>query len=134
MLEVGNLATFEEDRAHFGAWCVVSSPLILGFDLRDNSTYQRVWPIISNREAIAVNQQWAGHPGMLVSSWNPSSNSTYYVWGVACNSTDKTQSGWYYNVTAKTLQANNGMCVDGSNKAEVTLAPCNGSSVSIALC
>ena len=66
MLEVGNLATFEENRAHFGAWCVVrprfcrphaacfgpvhahaaargvpqvSSPLILGYDLtNDNIT------------------------------------------------------------------------------------------------
>ena len=56
MLEVGNLASFNEDRSHFGAWCIVSSPLILGFDLTNADTYTRVWPIISNKEAIQVNQ------------------------------------------------------------------------------
>jgi len=66
MLEVGNLATFQEDRAHFGAWCIVSSPLILGYDLTDDAKTDRVWPIISNREAIAVNQAWAGHPGRML--------------------------------------------------------------------
>lgn len=33
MLEVGNMDTYEQSRAHFGAWCIVSSPLILGHDL-----------------------------------------------------------------------------------------------------
>ena len=56
MLEVGNLASFNEDRSHFGAWCIVSSPLILSFDLTNADTYTRVWPIISNKEAIQVNQ------------------------------------------------------------------------------
>lgn len=128
MLEVGNLASFEEDRAHFGAWCIVSSPLILGFNLSDRATYQRVWPIISNKEAIAVNQNWAGHPGMLVRSWNPSSSNstTGYVWGVTCNSSDSTQKGWAYDSSAKTLKANNGLCVDGSDTSELQLAPCNG--------
>ena len=27
-----------------------------------------MWDIISNREAIAVNQQWSGQPGRLVTS------------------------------------------------------------------
>ncbi len=69
MLEVGRLASFVEDRSHFGAWCIISSPLILGHDLRDANVTARVWPIIANTEAIAINQAWAGHPGKLVRSW-----------------------------------------------------------------
>jgi alpha-galactosidase len=68
MLEVGQMASFEEDRTHFGAWCVVSSPLVLGLDLTDDSKMDRVWDIITNKEAIAVNQAWAGHPGRRVIS------------------------------------------------------------------
>ena len=45
-----------EDRSHFGAWCVSSSPLILGLDLTDSEKVDGVWDLITNREAIAVNQ------------------------------------------------------------------------------
>ena len=70
MLEVGNfrgddpLRTHEE-RSHFGLWVIVSSPLILGFNLSDRTTMDRVWPIITNQEAIAIDQAWAGLPGTL---------------------------------------------------------------------
>jgi hypothetical protein len=49
MLEVGNLASFEEDRAHFGAWCIASAPLILGHDLANDATNDKIWPIITNK-------------------------------------------------------------------------------------
>jgi len=68
MLEVGNgQLTVTESRSHFGAWCVVSAPLILGFDLSNTQKMSQVWDIITNTEAIAVSQTWAGHPGRLVS-------------------------------------------------------------------
>jgi hypothetical protein len=45
----------------FGAHAVTSSPLILSFDITPSGgQLERYWPIVSNREAIAVNQQWAG--------------------------------------------------------------------------
>eukprot|EP01064_Diplonema_japonicum_P007857 TRINITY_DN1547_c0_g1_i1.p1 TRINITY_DN1547_c0_g1~~TRINITY_DN1547_c0_g1_i1.p1 ORF type:complete len:432 (+),score=94.57 TRINITY_DN1547_c0_g1_i1:47-1297(+) len=65
MLEVGRLRTLNEDRSHFGAWCVISAPLILGLDLNKDADVDKVWDIISNKEAIAVNQAWAGHPGKM---------------------------------------------------------------------
>ena len=34
MLEVGRLKNYSESRTHFSAWAVMSSPLILSFDLR----------------------------------------------------------------------------------------------------
>jgi hypothetical protein len=80
--QVGNMATFEEDRSHFGAWCVVSSPLILGYDVTNDNTTDKIWPIISNREAVAVNQQWAGHPGRLVKTWANNSGEGANRWAL----------------------------------------------------
>ena len=33
MLEVGYMPTTNWDRAHFGAWCIISAPLVLGLDV-----------------------------------------------------------------------------------------------------
>ena len=54
------------NRAHFGAWCVVSAPLILGMDITQHAAVSAIVDVITNAEAIAVNQAWAGHPGGLV--------------------------------------------------------------------
>ena len=56
-----------ETRTHFNAWCIVSSPLVLGNDLNDTVVMDLIWDIISNKEAIAVNEAWAGDSGNLVS-------------------------------------------------------------------
>lgn len=66
ILQVANALSFHESRSHFGAWCVTSSPLVLGFNLTDTTAFEEVYPIISNKLAIEVNQAWAGHPGRLV--------------------------------------------------------------------
>lgn len=77
MLEVGRVVEpapgtfYSWNRAHFGAWCIVSSPLILGMELSDE-ILAPVLDIIGNTEAIAVNQAWDGMPGMLVKVWQPS--------------------------------------------------------------
>lgn len=70
MLEVGvgtgggpPVLNFTEARTHFGAWAIVSSPLILGMNLSDTDTLATYWPIVSNSEAIAVNQEYAGMSG-----------------------------------------------------------------------
>lgn len=91
MLEVGNLASFEEDRAHFGAWCVTSSPLILGHNVTDQAANDAIWDIVSNTEAIAVNQAWVGHPGWLVDSYFPEADSDVYAWATSCEAGSSTQ-------------------------------------------
>ena len=83
MLEVGNMPTYNEDRTHFGAWCIVSSPLILGHDLTNTSLTNKIWSIISNTEAIAVNQAWAGHPGRLVRQWGGVTGDDMQMWAKA---------------------------------------------------
>ena len=99
MLEVGvtnkhntnvSTLTYTEARTHFGLWCVLSSPLTLSIDFSDTKTLDSVWDIISNTEAISINQVWAGSPGgllaesnetvfYLVCDWHPR-NCTLPVW------------------------------------------------------
>jgi alpha-galactosidase len=55
--------TEEETRSHFGSWCIVSSPLTLSHDVNNNTIMDAIWPVISNPEAIAINQAFAGHSG-----------------------------------------------------------------------
>jgi hypothetical protein len=60
MLEVGNFVgpnNLTESKTHFGGWCIVSAPLILGMDLTDSETLDAVWPIISNKEAVSQKQK-----------------------------------------------------------------------------
>jgi hypothetical protein len=86
--EVGNFKgpnNLTESKTHFGGWCIVSAPLILGMDVTDKENLDAVWPIISNTEAIAVNQAWAGHPGRLVEEGGPHDPApagprAYQVW------------------------------------------------------
>lgn len=107
MLEVGRVVepsrgTFHAwNRAHFGAWCVVSAPLILGLRLGD-ADLAPILDVIANKEAIAVNQAWAGHPGGLVETiylppqpYTPggvtvpsSSEADFTLWGGASITTD----------------------------------------------
>lgn len=72
MLEVGQVqGSVEWNRAHFGAWCITSTPLILGLDVTQPDKLAPIIPFITNPEAIAVNQQWNGHPGGVVDLGTP---------------------------------------------------------------
>lgn len=54
MLEIGRSLTDIEERTHFGMWCMMSSPLLIGCDMtkiRGNSL-----KLLTNRELIAINQ------------------------------------------------------------------------------
>merc|ERR1712232_266573 len=52
-----------ETRSHFGAWVIVSSPLTLSHDVNNDTIMDQIWPIIANKEAIAVSQTYAGFSG-----------------------------------------------------------------------
>ncbi|MCQ2203574.1 MAG: alpha-galactosidase [Bacteroidales bacterium] len=58
MLEVGRTLTQEEDRTHFGMWCIMSSPLLIGCDMRTLS--QETIDLITNPELLALNQDTLG--------------------------------------------------------------------------
>ena len=79
-LEVGNARrgvhlTPSETRAHFALYCITSSPLILGNDVRNMSVDDLA--VVSNTRAISVNQDWAGFAGdMLNYTLYPPVNAT----------------------------------------------------------
>lgn len=54
MLEVGRGMTKEEDRTHFGMWCIMSSPLLIGCDMTKIS--DETLSLLKNKELIALNQ------------------------------------------------------------------------------
>lgn len=61
-----NGMTEAQDQAHFTMWCMLASPLIAGNDLTNMSaSTQR---ILTNKYAIAVNQDARGQQARLVSS------------------------------------------------------------------
>jgi alpha-galactosidase len=62
MLEVGNGGmTTEEYRAHMSLWSILNAPLIAGNDLRSMNETTRA--LLTDRDVIAVNQDWAGVQG-----------------------------------------------------------------------
>ena len=62
MLQVGNGdLTLEENQAHFALWCMLAAPLMAGNDLRNMPP--DVLSILTNKEAIAVNQDVLGKQG-----------------------------------------------------------------------
>lgn len=107
MLEVGRINGADGkldlpwNRAHFGAWCVISAPLILGLDLSQLQGLPEVVDIITNKEAIAVNQAWAGHPGRMV--WSALAGAMGFPAARPCDPHNPSlrQTGW----SMKTLDA-----------------------------
>lgn len=65
MMEVGNGSlSLAENRAHFDLWCISAAPLILGNDLSKMS--DSIFYILTNREAIAIDQDSLGYQGRKV--------------------------------------------------------------------
>ena len=54
MLEVGRTLTEEEDKTHFGMWCIMASPLLIGCDL--SNIKSTTLSLLKNKELIALNQ------------------------------------------------------------------------------
>lgn len=64
MLEVGRGLTEEEDKTHFGMWCILSSPLLIGCDLNDIKG--NALSLMQNEELIALNQNTLGLQAYVV--------------------------------------------------------------------
>ena len=54
MLEVGRSMTTEEDKTHFGMWCIMNSPLLIGCSLTNIKS--TTLSLLKNTELIALNQ------------------------------------------------------------------------------
>ena len=44
------MPSFNESRTHWGAWIIVSAPLILGMSVSDTAKLDAMWPLLSNTE------------------------------------------------------------------------------------
>ena len=109
MLEVGRMPEHNaaESRSHFSAWAIVSAPLVLGFDLSDDTKLDAAWPVISNKEVIAVSQTWVkGVPypsGRLLKSWQAKNAPTITVRG-GCGKIGCVDSNVNCSMWAKEMQ------------------------------
>lgn len=54
MLEIGRGLSTEEDKTHFGMWCIMSSPLLIGCNLTELKA--NTLSLLKNPELIALNQ------------------------------------------------------------------------------
>ena len=68
MLEVGRGLTDEEDKTHFGMWCIMSSPLLIGCDMNDIKG--NALELMQNKELIALNQNNLGLQAYVVKREN----------------------------------------------------------------
>lgn len=58
MLEIGRSLSESEERVHFGLWCLMSSPLLVGCDM--TTLPERPLALLKNPELIALNQDSLG--------------------------------------------------------------------------
>ena len=65
MLEVGNGGmTVEEEKIHFGLWCISKAPLLIGCDITNMS--KDTFEILTNPEVIAIDQDPLGKQGKKI--------------------------------------------------------------------
>ena len=64
MLEIDRGLSLEQERTHFGMWCIMSSPLMIGCNMR--TIRDASLDIIKNEEIIALNQDSLGIQARVV--------------------------------------------------------------------
>lgn len=64
MLEVGRGLKPEEEEVHFGMWCIMSSPLLIGCDM--TTIPEPSLALLKNKELIALNQDTLGLQAYVV--------------------------------------------------------------------
>ena len=64
MLEVGRGLSQNEEEVHFGMWCMMSSPLLIGCDLTDIP--EPSFRLLTNEDLIALNQDPLGRQAYVV--------------------------------------------------------------------
>ena len=83
-----------EARAHFAAFAVLSSPLVLGFDVSSASERAAWAPIVTHASSLAINAAWDGEAGRLVAQSAAMATVTVAVGGVCELLQNYTQPEW----------------------------------------
>ena len=107
-----HLLRFSETAAAFSL--VVVCQLILGLDMSIGETMDRIWPTITNLDALMINDAWVGHPGTLVKSY-PSGNASAELMlnQAACTGSADT-TGWKLTTEGKLQSPDGFYCLDGA--------------------
>eukprot|EP00039_Didymoeca_costata_P002197 m.58190 g.58190 ORF g.58190 m.58190 type:complete len:601 (-) comp11160_c0_seq4:30-1832(-) len=120
-------------KTHFAAFSIVSSPLILSIHPSDENLTPLL-DIIGNKDAIMINQAWAGHPGTLLQTLPPSQPPAppvqpgNHVVGVTCNNSDTTQQKWTYDATTGHIMQQ-GLCASSQGQdVPIVLLQCGNKS------
>ncbi len=97
MLEIGRTLSDEEDRTHFGMWCIMASPLLIGCDMTTLSPL--TLDLLKNPELIALNQDKLGLQAYVV---KPSGGGYILVKDIE-NPEGLTRAVAFYNPTDTTV-------------------------------
>ena len=93
MLEVGRSMSQTEDETHFGMWCIMASPLLIGCDM--TTLKPETHKLLTNRELIALNQDPLGLQAYVAST----DGSTYVLVKDIEEAYGKTRAIALYNPT-----------------------------------
>lgn len=106
MLEVGKGMTNWEDQCHFGMWCVMSSPLLIGCNMKDINTTAK--NLLKNTELIAFNQDTLGLQAYVVKRIKFGDGNAYVLVKDIIESYGKTRVVAFYNPTdsVRTMEVN----------------------------
>jgi len=100
--DTGPRLSLEQGKAEFAAWCTVSAPLILGFDMGNRTEYDKWFPVVSNPLALEVQADWAGLAGKLLA--RATTNWTGIVpMGASCEGMGRTRPLPSWTVWGKPL-------------------------------
>jgi len=106
MLEVGKGMTNWEDQCHFGMWCVMSSPLLIGCNMKDINTTAK--NLLKNTELIAFNQDTLGLQAYVVKRIKFGDGNAYVLVKDIIERYGKTRVVAFYNPTdsVRTMEVN----------------------------
>jgi len=126
--------SLQQVRSQFSAFAIMSAPLVLSFDILDDSKLLPIFDILTNEEAIEVNQRWAGSPGRLLQKWSPHlASDPLFPWVEACKENDPAQTRWAYDgltITWLKESSKDPLCLSAANLpgGVLTLEACNRSA------
>ena len=133
MLEVGNGGmTVEEEKIHFGLWCISKAPLLIGCDITKMS--KETFEILTNEEVIAIDQDPLGIQGKKIATEQPKpegspdikEGSKLYV--NDCTGGDEEK--WNVNSDGSISSVLGGLCIDipncsNNNEVQLELYSCH---------
>ena len=97
MLEVGRSLTAEEDRTHFGMWCMMASPLLIDCDM--TKLKPQTLGLLTNSDLIAIDQDPLGLQAHVVKY--DKENGTYVLAKDLLERGGLTRAVAFYNPTDK---------------------------------